>query len=143
MSKNPTRIVVLDDEPTTSRIAAKYIRDEFVDRVEVTATSDISEARRLINENRCDVLVSDIEMPGATGLDMLQFTRRSNSWTRVILMTGHSTWDRIAEAVEYGASDYLIKPLDRDQLIQVVAHECDRLKRWQGAIKSTLLAPPE
>lgn len=130
-----TKIVVLDDEPTTSRITAKVLREELADSVEVLTATGAAQARHLIGENQCDILVSDIEMPDADGLDVLRFTRRCNAWTRVIMITGHSTWDRLSEAIEGGACDYLLKPLDRTQLAQIVLQEHERLVRWKQAIR--------
>ena len=138
-----TTIVILDDEPTVSRVAAKFLRDALQDSVEIYFTSDCAQARRLIDESKCDILLSDIEMPGFNGLDILRYTRECNAWTRVILMTGHSTWDRLAEAIEGGASDYLLKPFDSKELIRVVMQEHERLQRWNKTIRYSLTQPDE
>lgn len=79
-----------------------------------------------------------MEMPGVHGIEMLKRARKYNTWTRVIFMTAHSTWDRIGEAIEHGAADYLLKPVDHDQLISVVQQERERLERWQGAVRGSL-----
>jgi DNA-binding NtrC family response regulator len=133
-----TAIVILDDEPTVSRVAAKFLRDALHDSVEIFFTTDWAQARRLIGESKCDILLTDIEMPGADGLEILRFARKCNAWTRVILMTGHSTWDRLAEAIEGGASDYLLKPFDSQELVQVVMQEHERLQRWNKTIRYSL-----
>jgi two-component system response regulator YesN len=131
-----TKILILDDEPTSARITAKILRDELADTVEIQTTTEVARARQLINESRCDILMSDIEMPDADGLDVLRFTRASSAWTRVIMMTGNSTRDRLDEALRGGAADYLIKPLDRDQLVRVIQQEHERLRRWDRSIDS-------
>lgn len=140
-SERKTTIVILDDEPTVTRVAAKFLRDALTDSADVRFTSDTAEARKLIADSKCDILLSDIEMPDANGLEILRYARKCNAWTRVILMTGHSTWDRLAEAIENGASDYLLKPFDSQELIQVVRQEQQRLQRWNRTIRHTLLQP--
>lgn len=135
-----TSIVIVDDEPTVVRVAEKVLISHFDDRVDIFSTTDSKDAHNHISQRRCDILLSDIEMPGVDGLEMLRSARKYNAWTRVIFMTGHSTWDRIAEAIENGAADYLVKPLDHEQLIQVVAQERERLGRWHDAVKGALKA---
>jgi DNA-binding NtrC family response regulator len=56
----------------------------------------------------------------------------------VIFITGRSTWDRIAEAIERGAADYLLKPVDCHQLTSVISQECERLTRWSLALRESL-----
>ena len=129
-AERKTKIVILDDEPMIVLITAKILRDEFTDSVDVKTTTEPEYAQQLVNESQCDILVSDIEMPNASGLDMLRYTRASSAWTRVIMMTGHSTRDHLDEALKGGAADFLIKPLDRDQLVRVVQQEHERVRRW-------------
>ena len=133
-----TSVVIVDDEPTIVRVAEKVLRDHFGDVMQIFSTTNSEDAQNHIGHRRCDVLLSDIEMPGIHGLEMLKAARQYNAWTRVIFMTGHSTWDLIAEAIENGAADYLVKPIDHQQLIQVVAQERDRLDRWHGAVRGAL-----
>ena len=100
--------------------------------------TDPGQARKWIDDHCCDILVSDIEMRGTDGLEMLEFAKQSNAWTQVIFMTAHSTWDRISAAIEKGATDYLINPIHRDALIDLVSQHCDRLGRCYVAVHDTL-----
>lgn len=135
-----TSIVIVDDEPTVVRVAEKVLINHFGDQLDIFSTTDSEDAHNHISQRRCDILLSDIEMPGIHGLEMLKAARKYNAWTRVIFMTGHSTWDRIAEAIENGAADYLIKPIDHEQLVEVVGQERERLARWHGAVRGALKA---
>jgi len=130
--------VIVDDEPTVVRVAEKVLRGHYGDDLDIFSTTDSQEAHNHISQRRCDILLSDVEMPGVHGLEMLKSARKYNAWMRIIFMTGHSTWDLIAEAIENGAADYLVKPLDHEQLLQVVAQERDRLARWHAAVRGAL-----
>lgn len=135
-----TSVVIVDDEPTIVRVAEKVLIQHFEDALDIFSTTDSEDAHTHISHRPCDILLSDIEMPGVHGLEMLKAARRYNAWTRVIFMTAHSTWDRIAEAIENGAADYLIKPLDHEELVDVVSQERQRLARWHKAVRGTLKA---
>ena len=55
-------------------------------------------------------------------------------------MTGHSTLDALADALELGAADYLLKPLDKSKLVEIISHAQRRRRRWQEALAGTLAA---
>ncbi len=133
-----TTVVLVDDEPCVVRVAQAVLNRNFGSALDIYATTDAKDARDCIAKRRCDILLSDLEMPGVHGIEMLKVARKYNTWTRVVFMTAHSTWDRIAEAIEHGAADYLLKPVDHDQLIGVVQQERDRLERWHGAVRGSL-----
>lgn len=131
-------VLVVDDDPCVTEIVEEYLKVDFDDEFRVTTLNDACRAMGWLERHGCDLLISDIEMPGCDGLEMLRYAKQRNPWIPVIFMTAHSTWDRIAEAVENGASDYLLKPIDRRELLQVVAHERARLSRWRNAVLGTL-----
>lgn len=133
-------LLIVDDDPTIVRLVQSYLEKGLPDDLNLHTATSPAEAQSWLDKNCCDILVSDIEMPGISGLEMLSFARRRNAWTQVVFLTGHSTWDRIAEAIENGASDYLLKPIDRDELLEVISQTCSRMRRWQQALKGTFSA---
>ena len=130
--------LVLDDDPSIVRLVTHLLQDRMSQTLEVTGLTDPVEAQQWIDQHCCDILISDIEMPQMDGLSMLIFAKRRNAWTQVIFMTAHSTWDRITEALENGASDYLLKPIDGDELVDLVTQQCARFTRWQSAVSGTI-----
>jgi DNA-binding NtrC family response regulator len=131
-------VIVLDDDPTVTRLVQKYLLTDLSDKIDVETINNADTAKVRIDHIGCDILISDIEMPECDGLEILRFAKLRNAWTQVIFMTAHSTWDRISSAIENGASDYLLKPIDRMELTRVVNQECLRLARWQQAVTGTL-----
>lgn len=131
-------LVILDDDPSVVRIATAMISGAMKDRLDIVSFTNPILAQDWIDQNCCDLLVSDIEMPDVDGLEMLRFAKRRNAWTQVIFMTAHSSWSRVSEAIELGASNYLLKPLNREEILSVVEQEYIRCARWQNAAKGTL-----
>jgi DNA-binding NtrC family response regulator len=134
-------VILVDDDAAITRLAERYLRTEFPQGLAITVFNDPIAARQAIDEQSCDLLLSDIQMPTVSGLEMLRFAKARNAWTQVIFMTGHSTWDCIADAIENGAADYLLKPLDRQDFLHVVRQACERIVRWQRVVQATWQKP--
>jgi DNA-binding NtrC family response regulator len=130
--------VILDDDPSVVRIASAMVAGAFKDRLEIFSFTDPLQAQDWIHQNCCDLLVTDIEMPTVDGLDILRFAKRRNSWTQVIFMAARSNWSRVSTAIELGASTYLLKPINRSEILAVVGQEVTRCARWHNAVQGTL-----
>ena len=102
-------VLVVDDDAGIRESAAMAL--EKVGHRTWTA-SDAEDARRLIREQRFDVVVSDIYMPGENGLELLQSISERKDPPRVILMTARGTIETTALAQRIGAFDYLAKPFE-------------------------------
>lgn len=130
-------LVVVDDDPSIVRFITQLIKNEKGDAVNLVSFDDPRKAVAWIDENWCDIILSDICMPHVDGLELMRRAKRSCAWTQVIFMTAHSSSDRIAEAIELGASDYLLKPIDAKDLLDLIEHVCSRVARWQVALSGT------
>lgn len=131
-------LLVVDDDPALVRLVEKVLRGKFADVLKIHALTDPVEASRFLDDSICDILLSDIDMPHITGLELLRRAKARNAWTQVIFMTGHSTWRRVSEAMGSGASDYLLKPVDRAELEKVVEESMVRIQRWQYALSRSM-----
>jgi DNA-binding NtrC family response regulator len=137
VSARKLTLMIVDDDPSIVRLLRQVLENRFADQIDVHVETSAQAALTWLDEHCCDLLVSDIEMPGIDGLDILRHAKFRNAWTQVVFITGHSSLDRINEAVESGASDYLLKPIDREELVDVVSQLCRRCARWQSALLST------
>lgn len=133
-------LLAIDDDPSIVCLLTHIIEQRLGDRIAVQGETDPERARRWLNENCCDLLISDLEMPGVSGLEMLRYAKSRNAWTQVIFVTAHSTWDKLSEAIEFGASDYLLKPIDHEEIIALLNQQYVRCARWQNAVLGTLQA---
>jgi two-component system cell cycle response regulator len=108
------KILVADDEPTSRLIAQMALRDLGHQCRTVT---DGLEAWEAFQTDRPDVVISDWMMPGMTGLELCRQVRSDPGvYTYVIMVTGQGAHSQIVEGMTAGADDYLIKPLDPDDL---------------------------
>ncbi len=116
MSK-PT-ILVVDDESFFRQVFCDILSEEGLYQVE-TAASGVEAMERLETCN-FDVILSDMIMPGVTGLDLLRHTRSLNPSPEVILATSSASVEMAVQALKNGARDYLLKPCTPEQLKHVV-----------------------
>jgi two-component system cell cycle response regulator len=108
------KILVADDEPTSRLIAQMALRDLGHQCRSVT---DGLQAWEAFQEDRPDVVISDWMMPGMNGLELCRQVRAdTGGYTYVIMVTGQGAHGQIVEGMTAGADDYLIKPLDPDDL---------------------------
>ncbi|OYV78893.1 MAG: transcriptional regulator [Planctomycetia bacterium 21-64-5] len=133
-------LLLVDDDPSIVRLLTHIVERRLGDKLSVCGLTDAAEAIDWLERNCCDILVSDINMPDVDGLEMLRHAKQRNAWTQVIFITAHSTWEKLTEAVEYGASDYLLKPIDQDDFVSLLSQQYVRCARWQCAVLGTLEA---
>jgi putative two-component system response regulator len=122
MDGDAAQILVVDDDPHVCAL----IREELVGRgLACQATVDPSQARQLVGSQRFAVLVADIQMPRVTGLDLLAYAGRHAPACKVILITGASKREYLAQAIMLGAYDYVEKPLVLQELADLVLRAID------------------
>ncbi|MGA2315507.1 MAG: response regulator [Thermodesulfobacteriota bacterium] len=124
------RILVVDDEKEIRDFLYKALTRLGRFHVEVAETSE--EALHKIEKEPFDLVMTDLKMPKMDGLQLMAEIAKSKPEILTIMMTGHGTIDSALEAMKRGASDYLMKPLNLDELIiriQKVLEERQRFVR--------------
>jgi diguanylate cyclase (GGDEF)-like protein len=117
--KKPS-ILVVDDEPFFRHLYADALSDNNC-IVEKVVSGE--EALKRIMQGGIDVVLTDLIMPGISGLDLLRAVRKIINPPEVILVTAHATIETAIEALKNGARDYLIKPFNPEDLRHLV-HTC-------------------
>jgi DNA-binding NtrC family response regulator len=113
-----TRILVVDDEAVVRELAVELLRRSGYAPHGVASATD---ALELLAKERFDLLLSDVVMPGMTGVELLYELRARKHDLPVVLMTGGSQEpERTANAVKLGATSLLYKPFSHDELRDVV-----------------------
>jgi DNA-binding NtrC family response regulator len=125
------RILILDDE----RIVCDRLRPSLEKLGFLVETcTDSSQAVARLTEQRFDVLVTDLKMPGVGGLDVLAFTREHCPATKVIVITGFATTDTARLAMDGGAVEFIPKPFKMSRLRDLIV-------RLAGEIPGRASAP--
>ncbi|MCP4170782.1 MAG: response regulator [Fuerstiella sp.] len=135
-NQNP-KLLLVDDDPNMIRLLTSVISCTADVDFDVESLTDPVCARNRIEEGGVDILVTDLEMPAVNGLELLRCAKRRNAATQVLFMTGHSTQEALLSALEHGASDYLLKPVNQLELLSLLRHAYERQQRWKKALLGT------
>lgn len=109
-----TRVLVVDDDTDAREMLSAVLMQAGYD---VDAAADGFAALAHVSRYRPDLVLTDLRMPGMTGVDLLQRIRRVHGDVPVIIATGLETWDLCTAAESYGAVTCLIKPIDVEDLV--------------------------
>jgi len=133
------KVLVVEDEEPLRRAYARMI--EAAGFTAVQAASG-AEALHAVETGAIDAIVSDIHMPNMNGMELLRAVRDRDLDLPVILVTGNPSVETAARAVDYGALRYLVKPVEKNDLVETVAravklHRIAHLKRDVAACLGT------
>jgi len=118
------KLLLVDDEvPFVEAMTKRLKKREFnVD----TAHSGLDALKSLKNDNKIEVVVLDVKMPGMDGIETLREIKKIYPLTEVVMLTGHATVESAIEGMRFGAFDYLMKPCDIDQLVTKVTQAAEK-----------------
>ena len=119
------RILVVDDEPAQCEMVSDFLKKQGLD---VSSAESGEKALQLFRQDSIDLILTDQKMPGMSGLELLQAVRAINPETPVILMTAFGSIQAAVSAIQGGATDYLTKPLNLDELLYRIRQVSDRYR---------------
>jgi signal transduction histidine kinase/DNA-binding response OmpR family regulator len=120
MSRIPprtARILVVDDEQTVGEVLQEFLIGEGY---EISLARSGDEAVRMLGSARPDVILTDINMPGLSGLEMMRFAKEADPDVCVVVLTGHASTATAIDALRQGAFDYVTKPFVLDAVLKIV-----------------------
>ncbi len=119
------KILVIDDDESI-----RLTLSNFIKRLGYLAASagDGKEGLTAISNEQPDLIISDIRMPNLSGLDLLKKVKESNPQSKIILITAHDDVQTTIDAMQYGAYDYLEKPLDIERLKVTISRALESKK---------------
>jgi DNA-binding NtrC family response regulator len=121
---NP-RILIAEDEDTVRHVMEAVLRKQGY---ATTSVSNAEQAMEVLQRSPVDVIVTDLHLPGASGIELLKQARGIYSETAVIVITAFGTVQSAVEAMKAGAYDYLTKPVHPYELTEVVSRALDHQK---------------
>ena len=130
---SPARVLIVDDELSILQTLEDFLEG---DRYFAKCAESAEEAQKLLEDYRFDVVVTDVCMPGLDGMYLTQRIKQDYPQTEVILMTGYASATSVAQALELGAFDYLIKPFPSAALVRLAIDRAVAKKRREEALRS-------
>ena len=111
------KILVVDDDKSFRRVMQLQLEEAGY---EVITAAEAKEALALTEEQMPALVITDLKMPGVSGMELLRSLRSEHPETTVVMITAFGTVQTAVEAMKAGAYDYMMKPVDFDELILTV-----------------------
>jgi two-component system response regulator HydG len=134
-------ILAVDDAPTTLEVLERNLTTQGY---RVFTAQSVPEAITILKTTPVELVITDLKMPGVSGLDLIRHVRENFKETEVIMITGYPTVEGAVKAVKTGAEEYLTKPFTDEELLSAVRRAMDKLHvrlaaspRWLQRIPAT------
>jgi DNA-binding NtrC family response regulator len=136
-TEQKTSILVVEDEAKMRRLLELQLGEEGFN---VRAAPDAETGLQLLTREQPDLVVTDLRLPGMSGLEFLQAVKRVNAALPVVMITAHGTVSTAVEAMKIGASDFVTKPFALAELVKVIRKELDahRLREENRSLREAL-----
>jgi DNA-binding NtrC family response regulator len=135
----PARILVADDEQNLRRVLVALLRR---DGHEVVQAADGAEAMTMLPSG-VEVVITDLRMPHATGMELLQFASKHHPHIPVIMITAYGSVGQAVEAIKAGAFDYIEKPFEQDVIRATVQKAVAQAQANQASPRTEIYSPRE
>src|ERR1041384_1912158 len=120
------RVLIVDDEASVRNLYASYLNETY----SCATAGDAQAALELMASEQFALVLSDIQMPGLSGTELLRKIVERYPDTAVIMISGIDRTQRVIDAIRVGASDYLVKPCDLDVLSLCIERALER-RAWR------------
>ncbi len=124
------RILAVDDSPPTLEVIRRNLSSEGYT---VLTASCAEEAIKVLDAERVDLVITDLKMPGPSGLELIRYVRENHPDTEIMMVTGYATVEGAVEAVKTGANEYIAKPFTEKELLSAVARVLEMLSARRRA----------
>lgn len=118
------RLLIVEDDQVLRDMLEHYLRtgENIVD-LAVNGREGYEKHR----QNGYDLIITDLNMPEMTGIDLVRTIRESDDFVEFIIITGYATLESAVEAIKIGAFDYIVKPFKLDELRVAIKNACDKI----------------
>lgn len=123
-----SKILVVDDEVDFLETLVRRLEKR---KVNVMGVKSGEEALQSLDQHSPDVVVLDVKMPGMKGIQVLRQIKRRQPAVEVIMLTGHANVEAAFQGMELGAFDYLIKPVNIEELLKKIRDACEKKRLFE------------
>ena len=122
------KAILIDDEAVAVSALKRRVDWEKYGIDQVFIANSMEEAKQIFQENDIQVMLSDIEMPNGSGLELLEWVKTYYPAVECVYVTCHPEYEYIRKALQLGSADYLLKPIDYDELNQILERLVERMR---------------
>lgn len=120
-------LIVDDDHLICENVKSKLLRIAGREKIECVTAHSVVDARIALGVNLPDVLITDLNMPGISGLSLISHVKNQYPGVRIYVLSGYDDYDLVRQAFVNGARDYLLKPVDAEELREkILSDRCAR-----------------
>ena len=123
------RVIIVDDEPIIRRGLRETIEWDSLGLEVAGEAADGAEALKLIEAIRPEILITDIRMPEMDGLDLIRRVRDMGFDVKITILSGYDDTDYLRTAIRLGVDNYLLKPIDNDELISNLKNAVSEIEK--------------
>ncbi len=124
-----TRVMIVDDEPVIRKGLMQFIDWSAAHCDVVYGAVDGDDAWNNLAATRPDIVISDIRMPGRSGMELVRDIALEYPWIKVILLTGHADFQYAQQAIHYNVIDFLLKPTQKPLVMEALAKARDLIEK--------------
>ncbi|VAX15878.1 hypothetical protein MNBD_NITROSPINAE02-1267 [hydrothermal vent metagenome] len=129
--------MIVDDEEGIRKSLSSYLKLEDYN---VDTAENGKEALEKLRKTKYNIVLMDINMPVMDGLEALKEIKRIDFSIQVIMMTAYSTFDKTIKSLEFGATDYVMKPFkDLSEILHLINLSEERLDRWKSSMSASIV----
>lgn len=121
-------VLIVDDEPVAVRALRNRMKWSSYGYEKVLTANSMSEAQTFFEQEEIDLMLCDIEMPDGSGLELFEWVKSYFPYVECIYVTCHPKFDYIQKALRLGSFDYILKPVDYDELGRILENVNKRLE---------------
>ncbi|HXU80265.1 MAG TPA: sigma-54 dependent transcriptional regulator [Polyangia bacterium] len=136
-AESGAQVLVVDDDPAVGKVLAALLAQAGIACHHVL---DATRALEALAERAIDVVVTDLRMPGTSGVELLEEIVERWPEIPVVLLTAHGSVEVAVEAMKKGAADFLLKPFDREEILFTVRKQLTRARHGEGAPEAAPIA---
>lgn len=132
-----TTLLIVDDEVEIINVLEGFfVLHDF----KVLTAKSSAEALNILNKNKIQIALLDINMPKMGGIDLLREIKKIDFSIQIIMMTGYPSFDKTIQSLERGAVDYILKPFDNlDEFLELINDSVNRISRWQKNLSKSVM----
>lgn len=132
------RVLIVDDEKMIREGIRKSLDWEYLSVDEVFTAASAKEATQILETRQIDLMVTDISMAEVSGLELVEQIRKTENPLRIIVLTGYDRFDYARQALQLQVHDFLLKPIDEEELTQSIKKQLDEYDRIKTSKKEVM-----